>query len=250
VSGRRLAPLLALIGFLGLWEIYVDLGGADPLVLPPPHAVAVALYQHRGELLSNFAVTAKELVLGILLGILVAAALATAIHFLTGLRRALYPLLVASQAVPIVLIADVLVIWLGFGLATKLVIIGLVSFFPVVVTTLAALEATDPALIKLLRTFGAGRRQIFLHVEVRAALPGLFTGARLAAVASVTAAVFAEQTGANAGLGYLFTISVNQLQAPVAFASVTLLAGFAIVAFLLLGALQRRLLPWATPTRP
>lgn len=250
---RRLwPPLLAALILLGAWELYVDLGGADPLVLPAPHAVAAALYDNRAELFSNFLVTAKELVLGILAGVLVACLLAVVIHFSTLLRRALYPLLVASQALPIPIVAVLLVIWLGFGLATKLVIIALVTFFSVAVTTLAGLEATDPELIKLMRTFGASRLQIFRFVELPAALPGLFTGTKLAAVLSVTGAVLAEQSGANSGLGYLFTVSVNQLQAAVAFAAVTLLAAFAVVVFGLLSALERQLLPWAhdRPGRP
>jgi putative hydroxymethylpyrimidine transport system permease protein len=211
--------------------------------------VAAALYDQRAELFSNFGVTVKELVLGILLGVCVAAALALVIHFSTILRRALYPLLVASQAVPIVLVAEVLVIWLGFGLGPKLVIVGVVTFFPVVVTTLASLEATDPELIKLMRTFGASRIQIFRHVEAPAALPGLFTGTKLAAVFAVTGVVFAEQSGSNSGLGYLFTVSIDQLQAPVAFAAVTLLVAFAVGVFALLSAAQRWLLPWASSGR-
>ena len=247
--GVALPPLVALLILLGIWELYVDLGGADPLFLPPPHAVAAALYDQRGELFSNFAVTLKELALGIALGVLVAFSLAVVIHFSDILRRALYPLLVASQAVPIVLVAELLLFWLGFGLATKVVIIALVSFFPVVVTTLAGLEGTDPELIKLMRTFGASRIQIFRHVELPAALPGLFTGTKLAAVFAVTGAVFAELSGSNAGLGYLFTVSVDQFQAPVAFAAVTLLVAFAVVVFALLSAAQRWLLPWASPPR-
>ena len=246
---RILPPLAALVLLLGVWELYVDLGGADSLVLPAPHAVAAALYDQRSELFSNLWVTVRELILGILAGVLVAVALAVLIHFSDILRRALYPLLVASQAVPIVLVAELLLIWLGFGLATKVVIIALVSFFPVVVTTLAALEATDPDLIKLMRTFGAGRFQIFRHAELPAALPGLFTGMKLAAVFAVTGAVFAELSGSNAGLGYLFNVSLDQLQAPVAFAAVTLLVAFAVLAFALLSAAQRWLAPWASPPR-
>ena len=251
-AGRRaglLPPLLALTVLVGLWELYVDLGGADPLFLPPPHAVARALVVDRAELASNLLVTLEELVLGLLTGVLAAALLAVAVHLSGLLRRALLPLLVASQAVPVVLVAVVLVIWLGFGLATKVVIVALVSFFPVVVTTLSALESTDPQLRTLMRTFGASRWQIFRHVEAPAALPGLFTGARLAAVAAVTGVVFAELSGASAGLGYLFTVSLNQLQAPVAFATVTLLAAVALLLYGLLGLLQRRLLPWSAGAR-
>jgi ABC-type nitrate/sulfonate/bicarbonate transport system permease component len=239
------APVAALVVLLGIWELFVDISGTDPIVLPAPHAIASALYVHRGELFSNFLVTAKEIVLGILCGVVIALILAVGIHLNRLLRLALYPLLIASQAVPTVLVAPLLVIWLGFGLGPKLVIIALVTFFPVVITTLAGLEATDPELIKLMRTFGAGRWQTFRYAEMPAALPGLFTGVKLAAVFSVIGAVFAEQTGVSSGLGYLFTISDNNLQVPVAYAAVVLLAAFAIVLFVLVTVAEATLLPWA-----
>jgi putative hydroxymethylpyrimidine transport system permease protein len=245
-----LAPAGAVVVLLGIWELYVDLGFTDALVLPAPHSVASALWSDRGTLWSNFLVTAKEVVLGILLGVAIAWLLALAIHRWRLLRAGLYPLLVASQAIPIVLIAPLVVVWLGFGLAPKLAIIALVTFFPVVVTTLAGLRSIDGDLIKLMRTFGAGRGQILRHVEIPAALPGLFTGARLAAVLSVIGAVFAEQSGANSGLGVLFTVADGQDQAvPEAFAAVVVLAGFAIALFLVLSLAERWVLPWAYHAR-
>jgi ABC-type nitrate/sulfonate/bicarbonate transport system permease component len=164
---------------------------------------------------------------------------------LSGLaRRALYPPLVASQAIPIVILTPLLVLWLGFGLLPKLVVIALVCFFPIVVTTLSALETVDPDLIKLLRTFGAGRRQTFWRVELPAALPGVFTGAKLAAVFSVIGAVFAEQAGSNSGLGYLLNVTIANLETAEAFATVFVLSAFAIVLFALLTVAERRALPW------
>ncbi len=242
---RLLAPAAVVLVLLGIWEIYVDLGGVDPLVLPPPHAIASAMYDDRSTLWSNFIVTAEEVLLGILAGVVVALVLAVGIHFSRTLRRAVYPLVVASQAIPIVLVAPVFLIWLGFGLLPKLAIIALVTFFPVVVTTMAALETVDPELLKLLRTFDASRLQAFRRVELPAALPGVFTGAKLAAVFSVIGAVFAEQSGSSSGLGYLFTIDDSQFLAAEAFAAVAVLSIFAIALFAILAVAERRLLPWA-----
>jgi len=242
---RLLAPAVLVLALLGIWELYVELGGVDPLVLPPPHAIASAVYTDRSVLWSSFLVTAKEVLLGIGAGVLVALVLAAGIHFSRTLRRAVYPLLIASQAIPIPVIAPVFLIWLGFGLLPKLAIIALVAFFPVVVTTLAALETIDPELLKLLRTFDASRLQAFRRVELPAALPGVFTGAKLAAVFSVIAAVFAEQSGSSSGLGYLFTIDDAQFLAADAFAAVAILSIFAIALFALLAAAERRALPWA-----
>lgn len=246
---RAILPVLLLAALIGIWEGYVDLGGADPLLLPPPHAVAGALYDDRATLWSNFLVTAEEVVLGIVLGAAVAFALATTIHFSATIRRAVYPLVVGSQAVPIVALAPLFLYWLGFGLAPKLLVIALVTFFPIVVTTLDALATIDEGAVKLLRTFDASRIQIFRRLELPAALPGLFTGAKLAAVFSVIGALFAEQAGANRGLGYLFTITQNQLLIAEAYAAITVLSLFAIALFVLLSVAERRALPWAHPPK-
>ena len=117
------------------------------------------------------------------------------------MRRAIYPLLVGSQAVPIPVFAFVLVLWLGFGLAPKVLVVALVSFFPIVVTTLAGLARVDPDLLKLMRTFDAPRRRTFRYVEFPSALPGVMTGAKIAVAVAVIGAVFAELAGSNSGLG-------------------------------------------------
>ena len=160
--------LALLLVLLGVWELYVDLGGADPLILPAPHAIAQSLIDDRGLLWSNFLVTAEEVVLGILVAAVAALALASVMHFFVTLRRSFYPVLIASQTIPIPILAPVLVLWLGFGILPKLVVIALVSFFSIVVTTLAAFAAVDPDLIKLMRTFDMPRRRVFL--QRRAAL--------------------------------------------------------------------------------
>ena len=237
---------MALLVFvIGLWELYVDLGGADPLILPPPHAVAKALYTDRSLLWSNFLVTAQEVLLGVAVAALAALALAIAIHFSRTLRGAVYPLLVASQALPIPMVAPVLVLWLGFGILPKLGVIALVSFFPIVVTTLAGLAAVDPELLKLMRTFDAPRLRTFRHVELPSALPGLLTGAKIAVVVAVIGAYLAELAGSNSGLGYLFQQSEAQLLMPRAYAAVLILSAFAIVLFALLTLAERSIVPWA-----
>ncbi len=237
--------LVLVLALLGAWELYVDLGGVSSLVLPAPHAVAAALYTDRGVLFSNFLVTAEEVLLGILVAVAAALPLATAMHFSKTVRSAVYPLLLASQTIPIPMLAPLLVLWLGFGIGPKLVVVGLVSFFSIVITTLAGLAAVDPDLVKLMRTFGASRRRIFLSVELPAALPGVFTGAKIAVTVAVISAVFAEQNGANSGLGYLFDLSLPQLLTARAFAAVVILSAFAIALFGALTLVERRALPWA-----
>ncbi|HET9125212.1 MAG TPA: ABC transporter permease [Solirubrobacteraceae bacterium] len=242
---RLLLPLAAILVLLGVWELYVSTAGVSSLVLPSPIDVGRAFVVDRGALWHNLKPTAMEIVLGIVIGAAAGLLVAVALRFSPGAREATYPLLVASQAIPIPILAPLLVVWLGFGLLPKLVVIALVTFFPVAVTTLSALAAVDPDLIKLMRTLDAGRWQTFLRVELPSALPGVFAGAKVAAVFSVIAALLGEQAaGSNSGLGYLLTVTVQNLEMSEAFASVCVLAGFAVVLFALLTLLERRALPW------
>jgi ABC-type nitrate/sulfonate/bicarbonate transport system permease component len=242
---RVVLPLLLLLVLLGIWELYVDLGGVDPIILPSPHVVAQSLWTDRSLLWSSFLVTAKEVVLGIAVAVIAGFVLTIAIHFSETLRRVVYPLLVGSQAVPVIVIAPILVSWLGFGLGPKLVVIGLVSFFPIVVTMAAGLASVDADLIKLMRTFDAPRWQTFRLVELPAALPGLLTGIRIAVAISVIGAVFAEWVGSNSGLGYLIEVSLPQLLTARAVAAVVILCVFAVALFGLLTLAERLAVPWA-----
>jgi ABC-type nitrate/sulfonate/bicarbonate transport system permease component len=246
---RRVAavarPTLVVAALLGVWELYVDLGGADPLILPAPHAVAQSLYDDRGLLWSNFLVTAEEVLLGILLASVAALLLATAMHFFVTVRRSVYPLLIASQTIPIVILAPVLVLWLGFGILPKLVVIAVVSFFSIVVTTLQGFASVDPDLLKLMATFDAPRRRVFWSIELPTALPSVFTGAKIAVIVAVIGAVFAEQAGASSGLGYLFAQSIPQLLTARAYATVVILSAFAIALFAVLTLAERLTVPWA-----
>jgi putative hydroxymethylpyrimidine transport system permease protein len=241
---RLLLPVLVIVVLLGIWELYVKASGVSSLVLPSPVDVGRALIDDRGTLWHNLKPTAVEMTLGIALGATCGMVIAVALHFSGVVRQASYPLLVATQALPIPILAPLLVVWLGFGLLPKLIVIALVSFFPVVVTTLGGLSGVDPDLVKLLHTFDAGRWQTFVRVELPGALPGVFTGAKLAAVYSVIAALLSEQAGASSGLGYLLTVTVANLEMSEAFATVIVLAGLAILLFALLTLAERRALPW------
>jgi putative hydroxymethylpyrimidine transport system permease protein len=243
---QLLPPALLLLALIGIWEFYVDLKGSTfSLVLPSPHQVASSLYTDRSLLWSNFLVTAEEVLLGVLVATAFGLVLAVVIHLSPTLRRATYPLLVASQAVPVVILAPVLAFWLGFGLVPKLVVIALVSFFSIVVTTTAGLAAVDPDLLKLMRTFDAPRMRTFWHVEMPSALPGVFTGAKIAVAVSVIGAVFAEWNGSNSGLGYVILQALPQLKAARGMAAVVILSLFAVALFGLLALAERLLLPWA-----
>jgi putative hydroxymethylpyrimidine transport system permease protein len=236
---------LLVLALLAGWELYADLGGIDQFLLPAPSDVATSLWTDRGLLWDNFTVTAGEVLLGIVVSLAAGVALAVAIHLSRTLRRATYPLLVASQTIPIVIVAPLLVVWLGYDLAPKLAIVGLICFFPVVVTTLDGLAGVDPDLRKLMRTLDASRLQTLRHVEAPAALPALLSGAKIAVTVAVIGAVLAEQAGSSNGLGHLILQSIPQFETARSWAAVIVLAAFAIVLFGALALAERRLVPWA-----
>ncbi len=237
--------LVAVAVLLGAWEAYVALAGVDEVVLPAPHDVARSLVEDRSVLLADLGVTATEVVLGLAAALALGAGLAGALHAVPVLRRALYPLLVVSQAIPVPVLAPVLVFWLGFSLLPKLVIVALVCFFPVVVTTLDALERVDPEQKKLLRTLGASRWQTFRLAEAPAALPAALSGAKVAVAIAAIGAVLAETAGAEEGLGLLITTSTYGLDVARSYAAVVLLMALALGLFALLSFLERRAAPWA-----
>ena len=246
-------PVLIIAALLGGWELYARAGAVDDFILPAPSEIGQALWDDRGLLADNLRVTASEVAPGIVCALLAGLLLALALHQWQPVRRAVYPLLVGSQAVPIVIVAPLLVVWFGFGIGPKLGIIALVSFFPVVVTTLDALAAIDPDQRKLLRTLDASPAQQLRHLELPAALPGALSGAKIAVAVAVIGAVFAEYSGSSAGLGNVILQAIPQLETARAYAAVALLAALAITLFFLLALAERVLVPWArrdTDRRP
>jgi len=244
-AAHILPPLLLAAVLVAAWEIYVDAGGVEEALLPAPHAVAAALWEGRSLLWHNFAVTAKEVLLGLALALVAGFALAVAIHLSPLARRAVYPLAVGSQAVPIAVIAAPLVWWWGFGIFPKLFVVALICFFPVVVTTVDGLAAVDRDQLKLLRTLDASRLQAFRFAELPAALPAALSGARIALAVGVIGAFIAETstatTGPYAGLGHEIIADLNSLQTAREYAATAVLFSFAIVCFYTLTVAERRL---------
>jgi ABC-type nitrate/sulfonate/bicarbonate transport system permease component len=237
--------VLLVLALLGGWEAYARLGSIDELILPAPDQVAASLWQDRGLLWDNLLVTGREVVLGLMLALAAGLLLAFALHRSGPLRRAVYPLLIGTQAIPTATIAPLLAAWLGYGILPKLVIVALVCFFPIVVTTLDALASVDPEQHKLLRTLGATRAQTLRWVEAPAALPAALSGAKIAVAIGGIAAVFAEYAGSEKGLGHLVLQSIPQLETARAWAAVVVLAALAVLCFSLLALAERRLAPWA-----
>ncbi len=246
-----LAPILVVAALLGAWElaarwdVLADALGIEPFLVPSPTEITESLWDDRSLLVENAWVTLQEVLAGIAIALVAGAALAAALHLSATLRRATYPLLVASQTVPVIAIAPILVVWFGFGIGPKLAIIALVCFFPVTVNTLDGLRAVDPAQVKMMRTLDAGRWQILRRVEAPSALPYFFSGAKIAAAVAVIGAVFGEWSGADEGLGHLILVSQGQLQTARVFAAVVVLSAIAIALVAAVALAQRRFAGWS-----
>lgn len=237
------ALLLVVIGLAG-WETLVQANVVDALLLPAPSQIATSLWTDRGLLGPDLAVTLQEVMVGLLAAVAVGAALGIGMHVSGALRRALRPLVIGSQAVPIPVIAPLLILVLGFGLAPKVLLVALVCFFPVTINLYDGLRRVDPDARKLLRSFDASRWQSFRLLEAPAALPAAFTGLKVAAAVSVIGAVFAEWAGSDAGLGHALLTANGQLETARAFAATFLLFVLAVGLYGLFALLERRVVRW------
>ncbi len=249
LPGRRVvvqivAPAVFALIVLGAWQLYADLSGVRESTLPKPTEVAATLYTDAGLLWTSSLVTLKEILIGYALSIVLGVGLAALISSSRTIERAVYPWLVASQMVPVPAIAPVLVLWLGFDIRPKVIVIALVAFFPIVVNTIDGLKAADPELIALLKTLGASRPQRFRLAQAPAALPFVFSGLKVAAAFSVIGAVFGEWVGSSSGLGYLILTFNNQTATADMFAVIVVLAVIGICLFLCVGLVERLALPW------
>jgi NitT/TauT family transport system permease protein/putative hydroxymethylpyrimidine transport system permease protein len=241
------ALVLVLVG-LAIWETAVRAELVDALLLPSPTQIATALWEDRRLLSSDLLVTTWEVVAGLAVAVAVGAALGVAMHLSTAVRRTLKPLVVGSQAVPVPVVAPLLILVLGFGLAPKVLMVALVCFFPVTINLYDGLRSVEPDQRKVLRSFAATRWQTLRLLEAPAALPQVFTGIRVAAAVAVIGAVFAEWAGSDSGLGHALLTANGQLLTARAFACVVLLFALAVALYELFSMLERRLVRWA-PTR-
>ena len=243
----RALPTLAVIAALAaLWEAACHWFGVPDYILPSLEAIgSTTVSQWSGTLASATWVTTEEVLLGFGLAVVMALLLAFALHSSRVLRNAVYPLLIGSQAVPIVVIAPILTIIFGFAITPKLIVVALVCFFPIVVNTVDGLGSVDPELLRLMRTLDGGRWATLWRVEAPAALPSTFSGLRVAATYAPIGAVFAEYGGSRNGLGYLMVQAIPQLETALVFAAIFILTAEAIALFVAVSVLERICCPWA-----
>ena len=235
---------IAVVALLLLWQGYVVTSGVDQQLLPPPGAVWNALVTQRQAIWDNMLVTLWETVIGFGVALATGILFGVALDLSPWLRRALYPLLVATQAVPLIALAPLLILWFGYGMTSKAIVVTLMCFFPIVVALADGLRGADPELIKLFRTFGAGPVRIFWSVRLPGALPTLFSGVRIAIAYSVIGAIIAEYVGAVAGLGFYMTLKQHSFSTAGVLATFVVSALLSFALFALVALVERLALPW------
>jgi ABC-type nitrate/sulfonate/bicarbonate transport system permease component len=241
---RIVAPAAFAVVVLAVWQLYTVVSDVPESSLPAPTEIARAGWEHRDLLIDNTWVTVEEILIGFALAIVLGVLLAVLIRSSQTVERAVYPWLVVSQMVPVPAVAPIFVIWTGFDLRPKVMVVALVAFFPIAVNSIDGLRAADPQLLRLLRTLGASRWQQFRHARLPAALPFLFSGLKVAAALAVIGAVFGEWVGSSEGLGHLILVLNNATETATMFATIFVLSVIGIALFGLVILVERRLLPW------
>jgi NitT/TauT family transport system permease protein len=248
MSGRAAHVMFPLAGtaiILLVWHSYVVLFQVPIVVLPTPWQVLQAMVQEWKILGEEAWITALECIYGFALAMGIGIPIAVIMTYSRIANQMFYPLLVASQSIPKVAVAPILLVWFGTGIKSKLAMAFVIAFFPVVVDTATGLRSTSPELIELARSLQCTRLQTFFKIQLPSALPSIFSGAKIAVTLSVIGAVIGEFIGSNEGLGNLLLTANSQLNSPLVWASLTVLSVLGVILYGLVVVAERLLMPWA-----
>jgi NitT/TauT family transport system permease protein len=243
---KELAPtiILSLVVLIG-WEAVIRLFGVPTFVLPAPSAIVRSLIENSAALAVPLQATAVEIVIGFVLSAIVGVVVALMIVRFERFGGALYPLIVLFQNVPKVALAPIFILWFGFGIAPKILLIVVIAFFPVTIDMLAGLQSVEPSFIALMRSVGASKNKIMLQVRIPHSLPHLMAGLKVAITFSVIGAIVGEFSGANQGLGYMIQFASTQLDTPLIFAALVVVSVLGLAFFYVVEFAERLFVPWA-----
>jgi ABC-type nitrate/sulfonate/bicarbonate transport system permease component len=241
---RGIPAVFSVVSAFAIWEIYCRLSGISPLMLPAPSRVLDQMVLNRVILWQNTVPTLQATFAGFSLSLTVAFVLSIVLDFMPRVRRALFPIFVVSQTLPLVAIAPLVVLWFGFDLTPKVLLVALVTFFPMLVALVDGYASTDPEIEDLLRSMGATRRVVFRRARLPSAMPYFFAGLRISITYAVVAAIFAEYVGARAGLGIVILNAKNSFRPDLVLAAVVISSALTLVLFAITALLQRVVLRW------
>lgn len=243
-TADRLIPILFILAILIIWEAMVNLGIVERYILPSPTDILNALISNGTDIMIHAATTFFEGIAGLLVAVCLSLIMAIVMDLFPVVKKAIYPVLVMSQTVPIIVIAPLLAMWFGFGIAPKIFVVVLVCFFPITVSLIEGLQSVDGELINLVRSMGAQKRQIFTKIKFPSALPYFFSGLKIAATYSIMGAVIGEWLGGKAGLGVYMLRARHAFALDLVFASILVIVVLSIGLFYVIAGIQRVLMPW------
>jgi NitT/TauT family transport system permease protein len=246
---RRSGVIAAFLILFLIWELGVRLFGVKEYLLPAPSVVLLALSRNYPKVLGSAVVTTSEILAGYALAVAVSIPLALAIAYSRFMEETVYPVIVFLQIVPKIAVAPLFLIWFGFGFTPKLLLVFLLSFFPIVVSSIAGFKSLDPDIMDFARTTGAGSWRLFAKIRLPQALPGIFTGLKVGAALSATAAVVAEFVASDRGLGYLLLQYNGDLNTPMVFATIIVLSLIGLAVYYAVEVVERITIPWHVSKR-
>ncbi|WP_455383472.1 ABC transporter permease [Salinispira pacifica] len=241
---KQTQTVLSFVVALLLWELIVRIFHIRAYILPPPTEIIIAIVKYITPLLNALLYTARSLLIGYVIAVAAGVLLALPVAFSRFIQRAVYPLIVVSQLVPKVALAPIFVIWFGFGLLPKIMIVFLLSFFPIVLNGIVGLRSIDSEIISLTRSTGARAVDVFFKVRLPSALPTFFAGFKLAAISATVGAVIGEFIGSDAGLGYIILTANGDMQTDYSFAAIVCLTVLGLLLYFAVEFIERLVLPW------
>ena len=241
---KIVVPLVTSAVFLAVWELVIDLGIVPNFLLPSPLQVVSALVNDAALLASHAGITLVEAALGLVIGIVVGFVVAVAMDRFEMVYLALNPIITISQTIPTVAIAPILVLWSGYDITPKIILIVLTTFFPVAISLVSGFRAVDPDMVDLLRTMGASELQIFAQVKMPSAMEPFFSGLRISATYAIVGAVISEWLGGFSGLGVYMTRVRKSFSYDRMFAVIILISALSLALMRLVDVLQRVCMPW------
>jgi len=247
---RWIGALLMFLALFVLWEAVVKMLGIKEYLLPPPSKIWSEFLKRKTVVAGAAWTTTVEIIGGYLLAVVVSIPLAMSIAYSRFVENTVYPVIVFLQIIPKIAIAPLFIIWLGFGLLPKLLIVFLLCFFPIVVSSVAGFKSVDPDVMDFARSTGASASRMFFKIRLPQALPEIFTGLKIGAALSATAAVVAEFVASDRGLGYLLQQYNGQLETPMVFAIIILLSIIGLAVYYFVELVERLVIPWHVAQRP
>ncbi|WP_435923717.1 ABC transporter permease [Paenibacillus sp. DYY-L-2] len=239
-------PLVAVILFLIVWQGAVSVFHIEKWILPSPADIVKVSSAEAENLWGHTLATLRLMIIGFVIGTAVGLLVAFALHYIPFLKSSLYPLIILTQNVPVIALAPLLMIWFGFGVLPKIIIITLVCFFPVAVSAMDGLTRTDRVMLDYMRMAGATKAQIFYKLEVPHALPSMFSGMKIAATYSVMGAIIAEWVGADKGIGYYMMLQKASYRTDKTFVAIAVIVAISLAMFILIALLEK----WLVRYRP